>query len=648
MKKIILLLCLSWISGLSFGQTRINLFSTAEDVLIWRARFDSGPYKNKSDVSLNSPGDGARINTNATAFRSNPAGDRYDTQVYKGSGYVPRDGAYDPDGCAVKLRDCAFRSLLYKSHPNSAKATQSTADAAAVITELKRIVDQPFSTTDARKCFNWNDNTRWVRIKPKNFQDLAPGFPISEWLTRYLIAAECVKSRMSSADSTKIYQWVSDAAYYMLHNFEEDANDLFVNRPAGNYTITPGFNYTRETDNADVQLMYSTSSAVGPVAHMLSRHWSNRRVTNLAFVGRAGVALHDPYLIGIGKRWTKDWLRYAINTQGDYVDFFRGLADHKPSKWRGYSFLYNLWAFIDELALSGDRELYQYVEKRGSLITSGINAFGDNVTEKTLLLSLTRLANMVNHTVSLYASSTPTSNSALLLDNAGSILDVSLAIPNRFLRSTLLKQTYLRTATGSVPYPSAPSSAGAEVALSVLGEYPGAGLMFANMENVNDRYNQEVVDPGGDTTVVPPPLPPPPIVSHWLQASDTVIITANTHFLNYVKEKALDSDTTGVAARYVTAHSGSDTLTYLFNSARGLDSLQVATGRDRFDAEASYRVEYKHSGTWTSLLDVTANSSTYNRYNINVPSADGVRFIWRDAKAYTRVKYAGVKISAPF
>jgi hypothetical protein len=640
------------------GQTRMGLFATEEDRLIWRDRFDNGPYKNKGDVSANSIGDGKRVNDNANSFRSNPAADRYDSKVYKGSGYVPRDNGsttYDPEGKAIGLRDCAFRSLVYRNHPNSTKAALSVADATAVITELKRIVDQPFSTTDSRKCFDWNDASRWGRIKPYNFQDNAPGFPIAEWLNRYLFAADMVRTEMSGPDSTKIYNWIRDAAYYMLHNFQEDADAIFTNRAAGNYHARPGFDYTRESDAADYRQLYSTSSAIGPKAHYLTRHYSNRRLGMVYFVGNAGIALNDPYLIGIAKQWMGEMLRFSINPQGDFVDLFRSITDKHAQKGPGYSHLSGYYAFADMLALYGDRSLYEQIETRGpettSLSITGIDRWGDG-TGKTLKSQILRLCDLRNHVSKVYASLTPTSDPTKLMDGSGSIIDGLFAIANRWCRDDYIKQTYLRTyvgtgGAGSVPYPATPDPSGSTVAASVLAQYPAVFLMFANMENVNDRYRQAETDPGGDTTSIPPPAPPPPIVSHWANFSDTITITAPTGFLNYVKENALDSATSSVSSRYVTNHSGNDTLSYLFPSARSIDSVALVTGRGRFTPAVSYRIEYLHAGTWTNLLDVANNTSISNYYNVNVAVSEGFRIIFRDAD-YTRVAWAGVKISAPF
>lgn len=629
-----------------FGQTpvRLGLFWTDADLVTWRARANSGPYKVQGDVSTNSPGDWTRVNANANSFRSNPANDRYDNTVYKGDGYVPRSSAYDPHApngksAGIWLRDCAFRWLI----------KQQTADATAVIAELKRIVDQPFSTTDSRKCFDWNDAGRWGRVKPYYFQDTNPGFGIAEWLNRFLFAADMVRSEMSGADSTKIFQWISDAAYYMTYNFEPDANALFVNRAAGNYSPRPGYDYSRETDNADVKQLYSTASVVGPKAHYITRHYSNRRLGMAYFVGAAGIALGDAYLIGIGKRWMREMERFAINPLGDYVDLFRSISDKSVQKGPGYSHLSGLYSFADMLALTGDYSLYLDPEVLGSLITSGPDAFGDGTTPKTPFSQIKRLCDIRNHVVNIYASLTPTSDVSKRMDGSGTIIDGLFAIANRFYRNGYIDSTYHRTASGAVPYPANPTPSGSDVAASVLANLPAVFLMYAGLENANDRYRQSVTDPGGDTTEVPPPPPPPPIVSHWADFSDTITITAPTQFLNYSKEKALvHGDTIGISSRFVTNHTGNDTLSYVFNSPRGLDSLSVVTGRDRFDPEPSYRIEYLNSGSWSSLVDETANTATTRLYNVNVGSADAVRFIWRKNTDYTRVKEAGVKITSVF
>jgi hypothetical protein len=656
--SLLLLLSLSLVVHTAVGQHRLGLWYTAEEIPIWRDRLDNGPYLHKGDTLTNSIGDGDRVKTNAASFFSSPSSDRY-ANYYTGTGYVPRDAAYDPQvsggrSAGIKMRDAAFVSLLYRNHPNSTKAALSASYATAVITELKWPIDREISSSDHRKAFDWTDGVRWNQAKPKNFQDNAPGFLIAEWLTKYLLTADMVRSQMSGADSTKIYTWISQAAYYMQSNYETDTDEMFVNRSAGNYAPHAGFYYTQETDPTDVKQLYSTSSAVGPKAHKLTRFYSNRRETMVYFVGAAGIALNDAYLIGRAKLWFREMIRFGINPLGDFVDYFRSITDKHPSKGIGYSHLGGLYMFSDMLALTGDFSLYLVPEVKGSLITSGVDAFGDGVTPKTPLTQVLRLCDIRNHVVNIYASLTPTSDVSLRMDGANTVTDGLFAVVNRFHRNSYISHTYHRTysgtgGAGSTPFPSTPASSGSDIAASVLGQLPCIWLPFAGMENRTDRYNQVVTDPGGDTLTPPPPPPPPPIVSHWADFSDTITITAPTHFLNYTATKALvHGDTVGVGSRYVTNHSGNDTLTYLFPSARGLDSLGVVTGRDRFDPEASYRIEYKHSGTWTSLIDETANTATTRLYNVNVGSADGIRYIWRKNTDYTRVKEASVKITSPF
>ncbi len=51
-----LLLCLA---ETLFGQTRLGLHFTQEELNIWRQRAENGPYKTKGDVCTNSPAIGS-------------------------------------------------------------------------------------------------------------------------------------------------------------------------------------------------------------------------------------------------------------------------------------------------------------------------------------------------------------------------------------------------------------------------------------------------------------------------------------------------------------------------------------------------------------------------------------------------------------
>ena len=70
------------------AQTRLGLHVTQEELNIWKQRAASGPYKNKGDVSSNSPDDYTRILRNANALLSNPSSEFF--QGYTGSGCVPK------------------------------------------------------------------------------------------------------------------------------------------------------------------------------------------------------------------------------------------------------------------------------------------------------------------------------------------------------------------------------------------------------------------------------------------------------------------------------------------------------------------------------------------------------------------------------
>jgi hypothetical protein len=123
--------------------TRLGLHVTQEELNIWKQRATNGPYKNKGDVSTNSPGDWTRMLSRANAFVASPAADRFAGQV--SASCVPRADTFPDMHFALgdKLLNAGFVYLV----------TGATSYRDAVRTEL--LAQAGVIGT------NFADSTRW-------------------------------------------------------------------------------------------------------------------------------------------------------------------------------------------------------------------------------------------------------------------------------------------------------------------------------------------------------------------------------------------------------------------------------------------------------------------------------------------------------
>jgi hypothetical protein len=463
----VLLLAFALICSQAIGQTRLGLHYTKEELDIWKQRAVSGPYRVGSDAQTNSPNDWGRITTNANTFKTSPSANRW---IPSFSGCVGNSTSLPtPQQYGYNIRDAAFYYLI----------TGNTAYADAVRGELLAQAAEPAT--------NFANTSIWC---PGKSGDSGPAFSVSEWLTRLMFAYDYIKDRLSAADKATLNAWFKSGALYIQSNYDITLNSKFVDRANGNYSLTSAA-LNMETTLSTPELIYYG----GPRAHHMAKCYNNRMSAMGYYVGVAGIFLNDAALQTSGKRFFKEWLMFGVFPDAMVADMHRGVDSNLPDKGFAYahSSAANMSALADVFARNGDVSLFKYATMGGTLpATSGTDAtyVPSNGTPKSLLRVIKNLCDLRNGIRKVYATSdsTKNENEHFLAEGTNaisrwySVFDVYFSWANVYYRDSYIKATYLRTAPGSVPYPSSIASNGPTVGWTAAGA-PAILFLYGQIED---------------------------------------------------------------------------------------------------------------------------------------------------------------------
>jgi hypothetical protein len=461
-----------------------GLHYTAAEVTIWRRRAESGPYRRRGDVSVNSPGDWERITSEARAFLEDPSQALWTgPTILDWNGCVahvagPRNNNNPPLEGPSRLRDAAFYYLI----------TQDVSYANAVKAQLLAQAAEPgvqFSNYD-QFCSGRLDYHG------------SPLFNIANWMTKLLYSYDYLGAQSFTADErARLNSWFYDAAEWFEINLNADLDTLFVDRWEGVYTPTQ----KAATTSTPVSGYYGSK----PI-YLLHRMYNNRRATVARFIGLTAIKLSREGFDGVSttslehlesaaKLFVKEWLRFSVFPEGFFGEFERWTPELPDLGW-GYAnnVLTPLLVIADAFARDGDTELLEYGTTAGALGT-------ESSSPKTLLAAARMLGRYIDGTVDRYATnkSSRKEDANYRIDGldpadggewAGAH-DTQLAIANVYYRDDYLKDVYMRTGLGMRNYPERPASSGQHLAWSGdWGTLPGTLFMFGQMEGAAWPYKR--------------------------------------------------------------------------------------------------------------------------------------------------------------
>jgi hypothetical protein len=451
-----------------FGQTRLGLHVTQEELNIWKQRASSGPYRTVGDVRPNSPGDWNTIlsNANQTLSSQRFAG-------YTGTGCVPNLsqglGAVLPKG--DYLRDAAFVYMV----------TGDTSYRSRVVTEFVAQVAQPG--------VNFGNTSKWCRDVDHSEGD--DYFRPAIWATKLVYAYDYLKigdqlygQSLSIQDRTTIEIWITSAGLYFEAIANAQTGQVFVDRKNNNYSLTAQGANACATDE---KVPYYGHSAI---KRLNGLYFNNRRLTYVLVYALVGIQQNNFFLKTEAQRAFKEYIKYNVFQNG-FVGSFKRWATGNPTYGLVYSFTaYGLMIQVaDVFARAGDTSLYDYTTSEGLCGSAG--------GSKSLGFILGELAKYVDHTYLRYGTDQAGNNGnpSYAIDTVNNlaseswVFDHVLAQSNLYFQSDHLKSVYMRTASGqngyAVPgYPAAPWHGGYYPWGGPWGNLPGVLFMFGQMEGM--------------------------------------------------------------------------------------------------------------------------------------------------------------------
>lgn len=288
-------------------------FYTAAELATWRYRLATGPYLTDGDQQAGSPGDWARIRTNASAMATSG-----EAALAAGSAAEQRDSH------GILARDAAFVFLM-------------TGDPAAGNAARRHLLAQAANPA--------NDFASTLCIITLDGTTYDAWFHHAAWLLRHAVTYDFVRTSMNADERLAVENWLRRNAYFLAGHTDWGINNIFPNRGVGNYKVRRDAAaamteaemwFSRRFDtNGDCQLSDADSASpmgaftyirgdgtAGPRISVLSQYFNNRKSTAVAAFGTIGVLLAEPALVTSAKRYFMEWLTYSVwpdGSQGEYI-----------------------------------------------------------------------------------------------------------------------------------------------------------------------------------------------------------------------------------------------------------------------------------------------------------------------------------------
>jgi len=304
---------------------------------------------------------------------------------------------------------------------------------------------------------------------------------VATWLTKLVFAVDYLEVRdpnaFTASEKTLLKHWFWQAADLMRSDTDKKINEMFVNRPAGDYRLT-----ARGKDAAHSRLVYYG----GPGVKTLQKRFNNRSARQARFVTLVGLTQNDSMFIQHGKRYVKDALRFTYFPIGAIGDFERWTTAEPGKGWKyACEFTGALLTIAEHTARTGDFELYKYSTTDGALGTEGQHHTG---VPKSLHTLVSDLMKYVDHTYKRYATANASEQGDPMrmidtvndLNGEERLNDLMLVMGNQYRNNEYIKKVYMRQAPGSPAYPRVVNKGSGDPEGGEAGTYPGALLMFGN------------------------------------------------------------------------------------------------------------------------------------------------------------------------
>ncbi|MBW3619545.1 MAG: S-layer homology domain-containing protein [Actinobacteria bacterium] len=475
----------------STGPVRLGLHVTDVELDAWRARATTGPYRRAGDAGTNSPGDWDRIVSNRADFLASPASFRWAGPADPG-GCIDFPGGiqYDPPVATSRgLRDAAFHAMV-------------TDDAATRRTVAQSLVAQARVSN-----LDFSNRARWCLDV---IDDLNPGFEIANWLTSLLYAVEYVEigdrlggtASFTAADRQVVLDWMYHAAEFMNFDTNKSLRSIFPDRDqkaAPPYTLS-------STLQENAYYEKTPYDGAGLTIGGIARYYNNRNAAKQRFVGLLGLHLSqrtDGYVAPTGQqgytaasyvrdasKFARDFLVYSTYPAG-YVGEFERWKTELPDLGWAYAgqALAPILTYVDALARTGDRSLYDFTTSAGVHNTEGTPA---GTSGKNWRWAVNQFVSFRTTQVRYIPGHGGDANYRIDGTHGSwqSIHEVMFAPFNRYWQDGALEDILLRTTSAVPAYPSSPASVGQySVWNGDWGTLPATMFMTAQMPAGTSPYD---------------------------------------------------------------------------------------------------------------------------------------------------------------
>lgn len=443
---------------------RLGLHVTAEELKVWEQRWSNGTTDSFLNARLDE--EKARVTSNRNTFVASP-----NDQMWRVDGIVP----FYSDGCrapatssrdfgpervkAATVRDAAFHALLHRDR--------------AVLQQVGSVLVAQAKRADV----NFANAAEWCPMTKGMKDAAAPGFVISHLMTTHLHAYDYYRAAVSMGlvgdlsldDRSTIRRWHLAFAGYIEPSNTWRANLPFVDRLAGNYSLTASY--------ADPNNLWNDPRTFvgGPKVHRGHNLFNNRDASLTRFIALAGITYDHAAYKDRAHRWIRDWNRYHLLPHGATGDMHRGSSS--ASTGTAYMALgaSHVLTAIDAFARIGDTTLYDHGPTDGLHDSDGAPLHGDTRGKNFLFFvqTLARYGNgthdRTNEAGQPFDLRTPS--------NLG--LHDRLIQANIYYRDAGLSRDFYRGANGQPAWVRPPS----KTDLNDAWAFPAPYLMWAGLEN---------------------------------------------------------------------------------------------------------------------------------------------------------------------
>ena len=432
-----------------------RLFYSDDELELWRDRAEAGPYKVRSDVSPNSPGDWQVISDNKKRFVAKPLEHYFDPDAKpKNAEGCYTDISLFPNHYATRLRDAAFYGRVKNDKYVLSRAREH-------LLLLARDEKLDFSNKSA-----------WC---PGENSDTGPSFHLAEWMTRLVLAYDFLYYDLSEAERQELLQWFLNFAEFMQDDLNVGLDTVFVDRYNNNYSFKTS--YKQETrDPAYIG---------GPNIPRVGYFYNNRRANMARAVGIIGVLMNKPELTRHGARFCEEFLKYAVFPDGSIAEFERNTHSLPDLGWQyGMGTLGPCLTLGAVMARAGDNSLLEYSTVDGK--KGSTDGRPDNYPGKSLEFVSESMVSYLDGTYLRYFFGGSISDDFLIdgrnprdgskWNSAG---DTALAFANQYFNNDHIREVYRRTQPGTIQYPQKAAGFGSHYGFG--GEasiFPGVLFMY--------------------------------------------------------------------------------------------------------------------------------------------------------------------------